>query len=71
MVEFFDGPKEYGSRLRAIFGMRSEKAQSLFNQTISLKILGNLDEFIRTQMLEETDMEEDFERLKIKFNVNF
>lgn len=67
MIEIFDGPREYSTRLRAIFGMRSEKAQSLFNQTISLKILGNLDEFIRTQMLEETDMEEDFERLKDHF----
>ena len=67
MVEFFDGPKEYGTRLRSIFGMRSEKAQTLFNQTISLKILGNLDDFIRTQMLEETEMEDDFERLKEHF----
>ena len=67
MVEFFDGPKEYSARLRTIFGMRSEKAQSLFNQTISLKILGNLDEFIRTQMLEDTDMETDFEQLKAHF----
>ncbi len=67
MIEFFDGPKEYGTRLRSVFGMRSEKAQSLFNQTISLKILGNLDEFIRTQMLEETDMEDDFEKLKDHF----
>jgi uncharacterized protein YPO0396 len=67
MVEIFDGPREYGARLRTVFGMRSEKAQSLFNQTISLKILGNLDEFIRTQMLEETDMEDDFERLKDHF----
>lgn len=67
MVEIFDGPREYSARLRTIFGMRSEKAQSLFNQTISLKILGNLDEFIRTQMLEETDMEDDFERLKDHF----
>lgn len=67
MVEFFDGPKEYGTRLRTVFGMRSEKAQSLFNQTISLKILGNLDDFIRTQMLEETGMEDDFEKLKEHF----
>lgn len=66
-IEFFDGPKEYGNRLRMIFGMRSEKAQSLFNQTISLKILGNLDEFVRGQMLEETDMEDEFVRLKAHF----
>lgn len=67
-IEFFDGPKEYGNRLRNIFGMRSEKAQTLFNQTISLKILGNLDEFVRHQMLEETDMEEAFVKLKTHFS---
>lgn len=66
-IEFFDGPKEYGNRLRMIFGMRSEKAQTLFNQTISLKILGNLDEFVRNQMLEETDMEDAFIKLKAHF----
>lgn len=66
-IEFFDGPKEYGNRLRLIFGMRSEKAQTLFNQTISLKILGNLDEFVRNQMLEESDTEDAFNKLKTHF----
>jgi uncharacterized protein YPO0396 len=67
VIEFFDGPKEYGQKLRYYFGMRSEKAQMLFNQTISLKILGSLDDFIRTQMLEETDMETEFINLKEQF----
>jgi uncharacterized protein YPO0396 len=67
VIEFFDGPKEYGQKLRYLFGMRSEKAQMLFNQTISLKILGSLDDFIRTQMLEETDMETEFINLKEQF----
>lgn len=66
-IEFFDGPKEYGQKLRYYFGMRSEKAQLLFNQTISLKILGNLDDFIRGQMLEESDMEQEFINLKEQF----
>jgi uncharacterized protein YPO0396 len=67
MVEFFDGPKEYGQKVRHYFGMRSEKAQMLFNQTISLKILGSLDDFIRNQMLEENDMEQEFLNLKEQF----
>ncbi|WP_315819321.1 ATP-binding protein [Paraflavitalea speifideaquila] len=67
LIEFFDGPKEYGQKVRHYFGMRSEKAQMLFNQTISLKILGSLDDFIRNQMLEENDMEQEFINLKEQF----
>lgn len=66
-IEFFDGPKEYSQKVRHYFGMRSEKAQMLFNQTISLKILGSLDDFIRNQMLEENDMEQEFINLKEQF----
>lgn len=67
VIEFFDGPKEYSQKVRHYFGMRSEKAQLLFNQTISLKILGSLDDFIRNQMLEENDMEQEFLHLKEQF----
>ena len=67
LIEFFDGPKEYSQKVRHYFGMRSEKAQMLFNQTISLKILGSLDDFIRNQMLEENDMELEFINLKEQF----
>ncbi|WP_276480862.1 ATP-binding protein [Paraflavitalea pollutisoli] len=69
LIEFFDGPKEYGQKVRHYFGMRSEKAQMLFNQTISLKILGSLDDFIRNQMLEEADMETEFLNLKDQFQM--
>ena len=43
--------------MRKTFGMRSEKAHTLFSQTIGLKVLGKLDEFVRLQMLEERDEE--------------
>ncbi|MDF2186783.1 SbcC/MukB-like Walker B domain-containing protein [Paraflavitalea sp. CAU 1676] len=69
LIEFFDGPKEYSQKVRHYFGMRSEKAQMLFNQTISLKILGSLDDFIRNQMLEEADMETEFLNLKDQFQM--
>ncbi|MEQ8628299.1 SbcC/MukB-like Walker B domain-containing protein [Ekhidna sp.] len=66
-MSFFDGPGDYGRMMRKVFGMRSEKAQTLFNKTIGLKVLGNLDEFVRLQMLEERDSEIEFQKIKSYF----
>lgn len=66
-VEYFDGPQKYAERLIKVFGMKSEKALPLFNQTVGIKVLGNLDDFIRTNMLEIHDTEGDFEKLKENF----
>lgn len=66
-VEYFDGPQKYAERLIKVFGMKSEKALPLFNQTVGIKVLGNLDDFIRTNMLEMHDTEGDFEKLKENF----
>ncbi len=64
-VEFFDGPTSYGERISNVFGMRSIKGLSLFNQVVGVKVLEDLDEFIRTNMLEE--YEEDKENAEEKF----
>jgi uncharacterized protein YPO0396 len=64
VVEFFDSPTKYSNEFRKIFGMRSEKALTLFNQTVGIKVLGSLDDFIRHHMLEETNIEDDFIKLK-------
>jgi uncharacterized protein YPO0396 len=71
-VEFFDGPTLYGERISNVFGMRSIKGLSLFNQVVGVKVLEDLDEFIRTNMLEEykednEDAEEKFIKLKSSF----
>lgn len=42
----------------ALFGMRSDKALTLFNQIVGVKVLDDLDSFIRTNMLEEVSAEE-------------
>src|SRR5690606_21017454 len=62
-IHLMDSPMEYGRLMRKIFGMRSEKAHTLFSQTIGLKVLGNLDEFVRFQMLEERDAESEFQKV--------
>jgi len=71
-VEFFDGPTSYAERISNVFGMRSIKGLSLFNQVVGVKVLEDLDEFIRTNMLEEykednENAEEKFIKLKSSF----
>ena len=67
MVEFFDGPVGYAERITQLFGMRSAKALSLFNQIVGVKVLDDLDEFIRINMLEEHDAETQYLQLKDSF----
>ncbi|WP_244156214.1 ATP-binding protein [Maribacter ulvicola] len=66
-IEFLNGPTDYGERMYHLFGMRSIKALSLFNQVVGVKVLEDLDEFIRTNMLEEQDAETEFIQLKESF----
>jgi len=66
-IEFLNGPTDYGERMANLFGMRSVKALSLFNQVVGVKVLEDLDEFIRTNMLEEEDPETEFIQLKESF----
>ncbi len=66
-IEFINGPTAYAERMSSLFGMRSVKALSLFNQVVGVKVLEDLDEFIRTNMLEEQDAETEFIQLKESF----
>jgi len=66
-IEYFDGPTKYANRMVDLFGMRSIKALSLFNQVVGIKVLGDLDEFIRTNMLEGRDAENEYIKLKESF----
>lgn len=61
-TEFFDSFKEYAARFSNIFGLK-EKALSLFNQTVGIKVLGDLTQFIRLQMLEDPEADEQFKSL--------
>lgn len=66
-IEFMDGPTSYAERIAHLFGMRSTKALSLFNQVVGVKVLEDLNEFIRMNMLEELDAEAEFIQLKESF----
>ena len=66
-IEFFDGPVAYGEKMITLFGMRSDKALTLFNQIVGVKVLDDLDSVFRTNMLEELPAEEKYQELKDNF----
>ncbi len=56
-AEPFDTFPEYSSWFRRRFGIESEQALDLFHQTVSMKSVGNLTDFVRGHMLEPFDVE--------------
>jgi len=46
----------YGALFRRHFGIRNDQALELFHQTVSLKSVGNLTDFVRSHMLEPFDV---------------
>lgn len=66
-IDIYDSFKEYATRFSDLFGLK-EKALSLFNQTVGMKVLGDLTSFIRHEMLEEPDAEEQFKSLYGHYN---
>lgn len=56
--------RDYQQRFEKIFGLRSEKALALFNQTVSLKAIGSLTAFVREHMLDAGDASVALERLR-------
>lgn len=69
-IEFFTGPGEYGERITRLFGMRSNRALSLFNQVVGIKYVEDLDLFFRNFMLEdkEDSSKSEYRELNNSFN---
>lgn len=55
-AEIFDHFPEYGRAFRRRLGIESEQALDLFHQTVSMKAVDNLNDFVRSHMLEPFDM---------------
>jgi uncharacterized protein YPO0396 len=55
-VTLFDSFPPYGAWFRRRFGIDNEQALDLFLQTVSLKSVGNLTDFVRNHMLEPFDV---------------
>jgi uncharacterized protein YPO0396 len=54
-VRLHDGFPDYGKDFRRRLGIESEQAMELFHQTVSMKSVGNLTQFVREHMLEPFD----------------
>lgn len=67
-VEVLDNFKEYSGRFRRLFGIDNEQALELFYQTVSMKSVGNLTEFVRNHMLEAGDAESRIDELRRNFD---
>ena len=54
----------YSRRFRKLLGLRSRKTLDLFNQTVTIKEIGQLNEFVRNHMLEKTEAQEKIAQLQ-------
>jgi len=54
-AHIYDSFPDYGKDFRRRLGIESEQAMELFHQTVSMKSVGNLTDFVRDHMLEPFD----------------
>jgi uncharacterized protein YPO0396 len=64
---FGENFSQYSEHFRRLFGMNSDKAIDLFYQTVSMKSVSSLTDFVREQMLERTDVKEQIAYLLKRF----
>ena len=70
-VLVLDSFKDYSNKFRQLFGIQNEQALDLFYQTISMKSIGNLTEFVRSHMLEKSDISNSLQEIESNFeNLN-
>lgn len=62
-VEVFESFPPYSAAWCRVFGIENEQALELFNQTVSMKSVGNLTNFVREHMLERFEGEERIQAL--------
>ena len=67
-VSLFDSFAQYGAHFRRRFGNLGEQALELFHQTVSMKSVGNLTEFVRHHMLEPFDVAPRIQSLMAHFD---
>ncbi|MCW3464388.1 ATP-binding protein [Chitinophaga nivalis] len=65
---FNDNFSQYNEHFRRLFGMNSDKAIDLFYQTVSMKSVSSLTDFVREQMLERTDVKDQIATLLKRFD---
>ena len=64
----FDSFPSYAAAFKRRFGINNDQALDLFHQTVSMKSVGNLTEFVRDHMLEAFDVSPRIESLIAHFD---
>ncbi|WP_067583940.1 ATP-binding protein [Endozoicomonas ascidiicola] len=67
-VKLFDSFSQYQAEFRRQMGIENDQALELLYQTVSMKSVGNLTEFVRNHMLESTDAQEKVNELSRQFD---
>ncbi|WBA82956.1 SbcC/MukB-like Walker B domain-containing protein [Endozoicomonas sp. GU-1] len=67
-IKLFDSFSQYQAEFRRQMGIDNDQALELLYQTVSMKSVGNLTEFVRSHMLESTDAEEKVNELSRQFD---
>ncbi|MCI0687262.1 MAG: AAA family ATPase [Sporichthyaceae bacterium] len=67
-AEIYDEFPKYGKDYRRRLGIASSQAMELFHQTVSMKSVGDLNDFVRSHMLEPFDADEWIRRLVDHFD---
>jgi len=70
-IKIFDTYTSYSAEFRRRMAIQSNQALELFYQTVSMKSIGNLTEFVRSHMLEDTPIKDQVDDLCRNFeNLN-
>ena len=67
-IKLFDSFSQYQAEFRRQMGIDNDQALELLYQTVSMKSVGNLTEFVRSHMLESTDAGEKVNELSRQFD---
>jgi uncharacterized protein YPO0396 len=67
-IEVHDTFPPYAAGFRRRLGIDNEQALELFHQTVSMKAIGNLTDFVREHMLESFQVEERIQALIVHFD---
>ncbi len=67
-VEMHDTFQPYRAAFSRLFGIECEQALDLFHQTVSMKSVGDLTQFVRTHMLEAFDIDSRIEQMLTHFD---
>lgn len=67
-ISIFDSFSQYSADFRRKMGIESRQAMSLFYQTVSMKAVGNLTDFVRSHMLDTPPIADKLEQLIRSFD---